>query len=281
MIEINCQKKLSDHFSLDANLKIQKGDFVCLYGKSGSGKTTLLGIIAGFIKPDSGCIKFNSKTLFDDRIFIPPQKREVSYLFQDYALFENMSVLGNLLFAKKDRVLAEKLLDLVELKELKNSNVTKLSGGQKQRVALARALMRSPEILLLDEPLSALDSVLRTKLQEFLLKIHSEFGMTIVLVSHDASEIYRLANLVYKMENGQITGVGTPSEILLKTSGSRKLSFSARVESIQITPTVAIVVASIGSSLCEVVLSPNEASGVKVGDMVNLSTKAFGINLEK
>lgn len=192
-----------------------------------------------------------------------------------------MSVLGNLLFAKKDRVLAEKLLDLVELKELKNSNVTKLSGGQKQRVALARALMRSPEILLLDEPLSALDSVLRTKLQEFLLKIHSEFGMTIVLVSHDASEIYRLANLVYKMENGQITGVGTPSEILLKTSGSRKLSFSARVESIQITPTVAIVVASIGSSLCEVVLSPNEASGVKVGDMVNLSTKAFGINLEK
>ena len=150
---------------LEAELAFESGEFVALYGASGGGKTTILRLIAGFEAPQSGVIKVGDKIFFDENTNLAPQKRNIGFLFQDYALFENMNIFKNLLFANNDENLANKLLEICELKSLKNAKIGELSGGQKQRVALARAVMRKPEILLLDEPLSALDNAMREKLQ--------------------------------------------------------------------------------------------------------------------
>ena len=281
MITINCKKKISDDFSIDARLEINKGSFVCLYGRSGSGKTTLLRILAGFLRADSGSIKDGDRVLQEGNEFLSAGKRRIGFLFQDYALFENMSVTGNLLFAKNDPQKAAMLLEILELSEFAKSGVEGLSGGQKQRVALARALMQEPEILLLDEPLSALDFTMREKIQEYLLKIHEQFHQTVILVSHDVSEIYRLCKRVYEMKDGRIVRTGTPEEIFLKTNGSQKFSFAGKIVDLQARDGVKVAVVAIGSQLCEVVLSNAEADGLQVGDEVKTGAKAFNITLHK
>nr|WP_314440731.1 ATP-binding cassette domain-containing protein [uncultured Campylobacter sp.] len=281
MITIDCKKKISDDFSIDASLEINKGSFVCLYGRSGSGKTTLLRILAGFLRADSGSIKDGDRVLQEGNEFLSAGKRRIGFLFQDYALFENMSVTGNLLFARNDPQKAAMLLEILELSEFAKSGVEGLSGGQKQRVALARALMQEPEILLLDEPLSALDFTMREKIQEYLLKIHEQFHQTVILVSHDVSEIYRLCKRVYEMKDGRIVRTGTPEEIFLKTSGSQKFSFAGKVVDLQARDGVKVAVVAIGSQLCEVVLSNTEAEGLQVGDEVKTGAKAFNITLRK
>ena len=255
MIELNCIKSLNGangKFDLDVNLNVKKGEFVALYGKSGSGKTTLLRLIAGFETPDSGTIKAGGKTLFCGKNFAPPQSRNIGFLFQDYALFPNMNVMKNLLFANNDVNLARKLLGLVEMSSLENAAISQLSGGQKQRAALARALMRKPEILLLDEPLSALDNAMREKLQDYLARVHAEFDMTTILVSHDVAEIYKLASKVFVLEGGKIA-----------------------------QDAIYVAVVSVGQQLCEVALSAAEAANLKAGDEAAISAKAFGLNLQK
>ena len=277
MIELNCKKSLNGadgKFELDVNLNVKKGEFIALYGKSGSGKTTLLRLIAGFETPDSGAIKAGGKTLFEGKNFAPPQSRNIGFLFQDYALFPNMNVMKNLLFANNDLNLAHKLLDLVEMSSLENAAISQLSGGQKQRAALARALMRKPEILLLDEPLSALDNAMREKLQDYLAKIHAEFNMTTVLVSHDVAEIY-------KLENGKIAHVGSPREIFLRHSGSQKFSLPAKILEISKRDAIYVAVVLVGQQLCEVALSAAEAANLRSDDEAVLSAKAFGLNLQK
>ncbi|WP_298096374.1 ABC transporter ATP-binding protein [uncultured Campylobacter sp.] len=281
MITIDCKKKISDDFSIDTRLEINKGSFVCLYGRSGSGKTTLLRILAGFLRADSGSIKDGDRVLQEGNEFLSAGKRRIGFLFQDYALFENMSVTGNLLFARNDPQKAAMLLEILELSEFAKSGVEGLSGGQKQRVALARALMQEPEILLLDEPLSALDFTMREKIQEYLLKIHEQFHQTVILVSHDVSEIYRLCKRVYEMKDGRIVRTGTPEEIFLKTSGSQKFSFVGKIVDLQARDGVKVAVVAIGSQLCEVVLSNAEADGLQVGDEVKAGAKAFNITLCK
>lgn len=281
MITIDCKKKISDDFSIDARLEINKGSFVCLYGRSGSGKTTLLRILAGFLRADSGSIKDGDRVLQEGKEFLSAGKRRIGFLFQDYALFENMSVTGNLLFARNDPQKAAMLLEILELSEFAKSGVEGLSGGQKQRVALARALMQEPEILLLDEPLSALDFTMREKIQEYLLKIHEQFHQTVILVSHDVSEIYRLCKRVYEMKDGRIVRTGTPEEIFLKTNGSQKFSFAGKIVDLQARDGVKVAVVAIGSQLCEVVLSNAEADGLQVGDEVKTGAKAFNITLHK
>lgn len=281
MITIDCKKKISDDFSIDARLEINKGSFVCLYGRSGSGKTTLLRILAGFLRADSGSIKDGDRVLQEGTEFLSAGKRRIGFLFQDYALFENMSVTGNLLFARNDPQKAAMLLEILELSEFAKSGVEGLSGGQKQRVALARALMQEPEILLLDEPLSALDFTMREKIQEYLLKIHEQFHQTVILVSHDVSEIYRLCKRVYEMKDGRIVRTGTPEEIFLKTNGSQKFSFVGKIVDLQARDGVKVAVVAIGSQLCEVVLSNAEADGLQVGDEVKTGAKAFNITLRK
>lgn len=281
MISINCVKKFGDKFKIEANLQIPKGSFACFYGKSGSGKTTLLRLIAGFEKADSGEIINGQKVFFKDKFFMPPRKREIGFLFQDYALFENMSVIKNLLFAKNDRTKADELLNLLGISNHANSHISQLSGGQKQRVALARALMLNPQILLLDEPLSALDNTMRSKIQDYLLKIHQIYKPTIILVSHDVSEIYKLCDRVFEIEDGKVIKSGAPSEIFLKTLGSQKFSFLGKIVEISQKDSVFVAVVAMGNQLCEVVLGSQEALNLQVGDEVSVSTKAYLLNLKK
>ncbi|MDX1808987.1 MAG: ATP-binding cassette domain-containing protein [Sulfurospirillaceae bacterium] len=277
MITIDIDKKLFGSFGdmdLKVNLNIKEGDFIALSGKSGSGKTTLLRILAGLEKSD-GTISIGDTIWQDKKRFLPPQKREIGFVFQDYALFPNMSVIDNLLFVNNDSKLADALLEITELSELKNRFPAFLSGGQKQRVSLCRALMNNPKILLLDEPLSALDTDMRGKLQSEILTLHKEFKTTTIMVSHDPSEIYRLASRVIILNLGQIINDGNPKEVLLKTSGSQKFSFEGEILDIQKVDVIYIAIIAIGQQLVEVVISSLEAQNLKPGQIVRVSTKAF------
>ncbi len=277
MIKININKKLhgaSGQMDLDINLDIKENDFVALAGQSGSGKTTLLRILAG-LEEASGEIKIGDKIWLDKKTIVAPQKREIGFVFQDYALFPNMSVIDNLLFVKKDNELANHLLNITELSELKNRLPNTLSGGQKQRVSLCRALMNRPKLLLMDEPLSALDPSMRMKLQNEILTLHKEFGTTTIMVSHDPSEIYRLSNRVVVLNHGQITNDGFAKDVLLRTTGSQKFSFEGEILDIMKVDVIYIAIISIGQQLVEIVVSKNEANNLKVGDIVSVSTKAF------
>jgi len=208
MIKLDIKKELNE-FILDVKFNIKKNEFIAISGVSGSGKTTILRIIAGLEKA-KGEVIVDNEIWQNKKLFLPPQKREVGFVFQDFALFPNMSVLENLLYVKKDIEFANYLLKLVELEELKNRYPNSLSGGQKQRVALARALMRKPKILLLDEPFSALDEKLREKLQNYIIKLHNKFNLTTIIVSHSTSEIYKLANRVINISRGKIVSIKTP-----------------------------------------------------------------------
>ena len=206
MLEICVQKQLhgaNGAIELDVRCSIKQGEFVALSGASGSGKTTLLRIIAG-VEESNGSIAMDGDVWLDDRHALAPQKRDIGFVTQDYALFSNMTVEKNLLFVANDTVLAQRFLQLMELENLAHKYPHQLSGGQQQRVALARALMRQPKLLLLDEPLSALDNVMRIKLQEVLRTLHKEFHLTIIMVSHNANEIQNLASRVLVLEDGTI-----------------------------------------------------------------------------
>ena len=277
MIKINIQKQLHGSnglMNLDVNLEIKQGEFLALAGLSGSGKTTLLRILAG-LEEASGIIKINNSIWLDEKFSLSPQKREIGFVFQDYALFPNYTVLENLLYVKKDLKLANHLLRITDLSELKNRLPQTLSGGQKQRISLCRALMNRPKILLMDEPLSALDPSMRTKLQNEILTLHKEFNTTTIMVSHDPSEIYRLSNRMVVLNNGQIIKDTTPKEALLKTNGSAKFSFEGELLDIIKVDVIYVAIITIGQQLVEVVIGNEEAKNLKIGDIINVSTKAF------
>ena len=277
MIKINIQKQLHGSnglMNLNVNLEIKQGEFVALAGLSGSGKTTLLRILAG-LEEAKGIIKINNSIWLDEKFSLSPQKREIGFVFQDYALFPNYTVLENLLYVNKDIELANHLLKITELSELKNRLPQTLSGGQKQRISLCRALMNRPKILLMDEPLSALDPSMRTKLQNEILTLHKEFNTTTIMVSHDPSEIYRLSNRMVVLNNGQIIKDTTPKEALLKTNGSAKFSFEGELLDIIKVDVIYVAIITIGQQLVEVVIGNEEAKNLKIGDIINVSTKAF------
>ncbi|PUE65774.1 ABC transporter ATP-binding protein [Arcobacter caeni] len=277
MIKIDINKKLygaNGEMDLNINLEIKQGEFLALTGFSGSGKTTLLRILAG-LEEASGTINIDNDIWLNNKFSLAPQKRDIGFVFQDYALFPNFSVLDNLLYVNKDKELANYLLKMTELEELKNRFPQTLSGGQKQRISLCRALMNRPKILLLDEPLSALDPDMRTKLQNEILTLHKEFGTTTIMVSHDSSEIYRLANRIVVLNYGQIINDGIPKHILLKTKGSQKFSFEGELLDIVKVDVIYVAIVSIGQQLVEVVISKDEVLNLEIGQKVTLSTKAF------
>ncbi len=277
MINIDIKKPLHGVHGvmhLDVDLQIKEGDFVALSGKSGSGKTTLLRILAGLEKT-KGNISVGEQIWLDKKINLPVQKRQIGFVFQDYALFTNMSVLENLLYVNSDKKLALKLLQLTELEELQNRMPNTLSGGQQQRVSLCRAMMNRPKLLLMDEPLSALDPIMRTKLQNEILTLHKEFNTTTIMVSHDPSEIYRLSNRVIVLEHGKVINDGKAKEVLLKTQGSAKFSFEGELLEIIKADVINIAIVAIGQQLVEVVISSDEAASLEIGHKVNVSTKAY------
>ena len=281
MIHIDIQKNLhgaKGAMELKIQLHIKEGSFVALSGPSGSGKTTLLRILAG-LETATGSIEVAQTIWQNSRSTLAIQKREIGFVFQDYALFDNMSVEQNLLYVANDVQLASKLLELTELSALKNRLPHTLSGGQKQRVSICRALMKRPKILLLDEPLSALDPQMRSKLQDEILLLHKEFGTTTLMVSHDPSEMYRLASRVILLSQGKILEDADPKEVLLQTQGSQKFSFEGELLDITKVDVIYIAIVAIGQQLVEVVLSHHEAAILRIGQKVRVSTKAFAPTL--
>ncbi|MCK5854979.1 MAG: ATP-binding cassette domain-containing protein [Sulfurovaceae bacterium] len=277
MIKIDIDKKLhgsSGEMHLNIHLEVEEGSFLAIAGQSGSGKTTLLRILAG-LENAEGNITIGDKIWLDGTKSLAPQKRRIGFVFQDYALFPNMTVEQNLLFVKRDTALAKNLLIITELWTLKDRLPHTLSGGQKQRVSLCRALMNRPKLLLMDEPLSALDPAMRTKLQHEILLLHKKFGITTIMVSHDPSEIYRLASRVVVLELGRIINDGSPKEVLLKTSGSQKFSFEGELLDIVKVDVIYIAIVAIGQQLVEVVVTQEEVKSLIIGHKVTVSTKAF------
>ncbi len=215
-LEINISKKLKE-FSLQAELALQDG-VLGLMGSSGSGKSMLLKCLAGIETPDSGRIVLNGRVLFDSaaKINLPPQKRRVGYLFQSYALFPNMSVAENIICGPRAKGLRQEqshavvqaMVSKFQLQGLEARYPRQLSGGQKQRAALARLLAVEPEVILLDEPFSALDTQLKDRLQEQLQQLLAEYGGISVLVSHDRQEIERLSDRVLFIQQGILSEEG-------------------------------------------------------------------------
>lgn len=199
------------------SLKIRDGDFVSILGPSGSGKTTLLGILAGFVEPDSGDVRLAGR----DLVGIPPDRRNLGVVFQNYALFPHMTVRDNVAFPLEARSIPRaeitqrvvRALELVELSDLGHRRPAELSGGQQQRVALARALVYEPPVLLLDEPLGALDRRLREAMQVELKDLHTRVNSTFLYVTHDQEEALAMSNVVVVMRDGQIEQIGSPQEV--------------------------------------------------------------------
>lgn len=204
-------------FDLDVAFLAGPGAFIALVGPSGAGKTTLLRIFAGLTKPLQGrvCVDGVAWTDTSRRLDVPTSRRSIGFVFQDYALFPNMSVRRHVeyaLGARRSARRVDELLQMVGLENLAAAFPTVLSGGQKQRLALIRALARAPALLMLDEPLSALDPAMRRLLQDELRTLHRRFGTTTLMVSHDTSDILRLADRVIRLEEGRIVFDGTPAQ---------------------------------------------------------------------
>ena len=198
-------------------LKIMQGEFITLLGPSGCGKTTLLRLIAGFERPDCGAIYLDGQ----DIVATPPEKRQINTVFQSYALFPHMSVYENIAFGLRVKKVDTNSLKAAVEKALEQTRLTKfgsrlpsqLSGGQQQRVALARAIVNKPRVLLLDEPLSALDARLRSEMQVELKRLQRELNITTILVTHEQDEALSLSDRVVVMDEGKIAQLGTPREI--------------------------------------------------------------------
>ena len=214
----NITRSYGDFKALDdVSLEIQKGEFFSLLGPSGCGKTTLLRIIAGFDSPDCGNVMFDDRNILP----LPPEKRSSNTVFQTYALFPHLTVFDNIAFPLRLKKLDKKTIEekvrkyvhLVQLDEHLEKKPNQLSGGQKQRVAIARALINEPSVLLLDEPLSALDAKLRQNLLVELDEIHDKVGITFIYVTHDQSEALSVSDRIAVMNHGKVLQVGTPYEI--------------------------------------------------------------------
>tara|TARA_Y200000002_G_scaffold70072_1_gene54664 strand:+ start:1369 stop:2514 length:1146 start_codon:yes stop_codon:yes gene_type:complete len=211
-------KKFGDFTAVNnVDLDIYQGELFCLLGGSGCGKTTLLRMLAGFEKPSSGQILIDGQDMSE----VPPYKRPTNMMFQNYALFPHMTVEKNIAFGLEQDGLAkteildkvDSILKLVELQEYKKRRPQQLSGGQRQRVALARALVKEPKLLLLDEPLAALDKKLREQTQFELMNIQEKVGVTFVVVTHDQEEAMTLSTRIAVMDKGRFIQTGTPTEI--------------------------------------------------------------------
>lgn len=269
--------------TLDLNFKkdIELEKITALFGESGAGKTTLLKIIAGLIKPKLGRIEVDNELWFDSSkgFDLALQKRKIGFVFQDYALFPNMSVKDNIAYAANSKKKVEELLALMGLENLAKIYPKNLSGGQAQRVALARALAREPKILLLDEPLSALDFKMRAALQDELAKILHHFKITTLLVSHDLAEIYKLSHRILELKNGKIVKDFSKNEFFTHSSISAKLRLSGVLLDIKKSDILMVLTLLLNQDIIKITLNEEEFlkdyKNLKIGDTLILSIKAF------
>lgn len=220
MLEISGIKKSFDGTTVlnDISLKIGDSEIVSILGSSGGGKTTLLNIILGLLQPDSGSVVFNGNDITNT----PMERRGFNIVFQDYALFPNLTAYKNIVYGlrnypdRSSKEEIEALIDLLDLREHLNKKIDQLSGGQKQRVALARTMVMKPKILLLDEPLSALDGVIKESIKEKIVTIAKEFHLTTIIVTHDPEEALTISDKVLILNKGKIEQFAEPSEIIKK-----------------------------------------------------------------
>lgn len=263
--------------ALDVSFTIEKGQFLTIYGNSGVGKTTILRILAGLAEAEQSTINVNGEIWNDSekKFYLPVQKRNVGFVFQDYALFPNLTVRENLEFAslhKNEKSSIDEILELMELSALQKSKPATLSGGQKQRVALARAIVRKPKILLLDEPMSAMDEGMRLKLQDYLLKVHRHYHLTTVLVSHFVPEIYKLSDHVLVLEKGKITRAGTPEIIFPNYIINNNLDLLGEVLFKRNESGLHTIGVLLNSSIFKIELSEEEFKKIEIGQKVKVST---------
>ncbi|MEZ4987373.1 MAG: ATP-binding cassette domain-containing protein [Saprospiraceae bacterium] len=282
MLEIQLQKKLhapQGDLCLDVQTQIEPFQLTGLFGVSGAGKTSLLRMVAGLMRPDVGRISFDGTVWTDttQNKYLPPGERQISVIFQDYALFPNMTVRDNLLFALKkghSTSIIDHLLALMELGDLQQRFPSTLSGGQQQRVALARALAQQPRVLLLDEPLSALDITMRKKLQKYLLLAHREYRLTTLLVSHDVQEMATLADKVLVLEQGRIVQEGSPNAIF---NGQIPGTTTGTLLSCKKENDVVWWVVQIGDGIIQV--PTHSTTGWQSGMQVHLQWEATGVQI--
>lgn len=277
----------------DVSLDIKRGEFVTILGPSGCGKTTLLRMIAGFEKPTQGQILLNGRDVTD----LPPYKRPLNTVFQRYALFPHLNVYENVAFSlqikhvkvsEMDKRVME-ALKLVGMEHYSERDVTKLSGGQQQRVAIARAVVNKPQVLLLDEPLSALDMKLRKEMQLELLRMHKELGITFIFVTHDQEEALTMSDTVVVMNDGLIQQMGTPKHIYdepINTFVADFIGESNIIEGIMITDrlvhflgrdTICVDGGFGQNAPIYVILRPEDVSLFKIGEGGNVNWFTRGI----
>jgi molybdate transport system ATP-binding protein len=216
MLEIDAEQKLGST-TVAIQFAAPADGVLALFGPSGAGKTTTLNWLSGLLRPDRGVIRLNGETFFDSakRINLPPERRRVAYMFQDLRLFPHLDVRRNVRYgfrrapAEERRISEDTVIDLLEIRALWQRRIADLSGGEKQRVALARALLSAPRLLLLDEPLTALDQRRKSEILPFLERIRTSLAIPTILVSHNVDEVVRLANRVAVVADGRIRKVGT------------------------------------------------------------------------
>lgn len=286
MIEVKLIKQLKDRegeFLLDVDFTVPEGSFCAVYGPSGAGKSSLLKTMAGLLRPDDGHIRFGELCWYDHSTqhHLPPGKRRIAMVFQENTLFPHLSVEENLNFAltgtKRGRS-AERMLEELDLMELKDRKPVNLSGGQRQRASLARALVQEPKALFLDEPLNALDNRSRQEMQELLRKVHRQYKTTIFLVTHDLREVFRLADHVLLLEDGQLISSGPPERTLLPSSG-----WNGIIEGLVVSKSDAEcrVNLLIQEQIISLPAEPTVLRGIQAGDIlrVKLSDAEGGIQI--
>jgi putrescine transport system ATP-binding protein len=271
-------KRYGSHYALrDIDLTVARGELFSLLGSSGCGKTTLLRSLAGFVRPDEGSILIGGR----DVTGLAPYERPVNMMFQSYALFPHLTVEGNIAFGlRRDRLARSEItrrvdeaLELIRMSDLRRRMPQQLSGGQRQRVALARAVVKRPQVLLLDEPLSALDRKLRESTRLELVAIQEQIGITFVLVTHDQDEALTMSSRIAVMSEGRIIQIGTPAEIYDKPRNRFVADFIGSVNLFE--GIVASISAGVATVECATLSARLQAAdrGFVVGDHVALAVR--------
>jgi molybdate transport system ATP-binding protein len=267
MLVIDAAQKLGSA-EVDIKLATPTDGVLALFGPSGAGKTTALNWLAGLARPDRGTIRLDGQTLFDAAagIDLPPERRRVAYMFQDLRLFPHLDVRGNIRYgwrrapAAERRISEESVIELLELRAFQQRRIAELSGGEKQRVALARALLSAPKLLLLDEPLAALDERRKSEILPFLERVRAALSIPTVFVSHNVDEVVRLANRVAVIADGKIRRTGTIFEVFADLGLGDVLD-----------------AASAGAAIPAVVSAPDDGSGLSVLDFAGGQFRVPGI----